>query len=306
MDSIYRKGVCCIVLSLEPKKFNTMTFKKFSELPREKAIRILGERILNNMDVTYHAIQFCIDHGYCYRLSSSLFPLITYDKAKLELSEIFHYPQIVEYFNKIKSLIQSSDIRISCHPSEFNVLASTNQDAVQKTITELNFYGWFMTQIGCPLSYDSPMNLHVNNSQGDFHDIHKRFIDNMLHLSDDVRKRLVIENDDKQSGWSIRKLVDIFHANHSFPITFDYLHHKCHPDGLSEKEAFEEAYLTWGNHRPLFHYSETRPDQSNPRRHADFPTQLPNTYGCSLDIDYEFKMKEKSFDYEIKSDTIAL
>jgi homoserine kinase len=42
-----KKGVCCIVLSLEeqnlPKRFKTMTYKRFSQLPREEALRELSD-----------------------------------------------------------------------------------------------------------------------------------------------------------------------------------------------------------------------------------------------------------------------
>jgi UV DNA damage endonuclease len=293
-----RKGVCCIVLSLEeqdiPKKFKTMTYKRFSQLPREQALRELSSRILNNMDVTYHAIKYCADNGHTYRLSSDLFPLITYDKANVSLQDLPDYNLILDQFNKIKSLIQSTNVRVSCHPSEFNVLASDNQNAIDKTIKELNFYGWFMTQIGCPLNYNSPMNMHIHNSKGDLNSIVKKFMSNFDKLSEDVKTRLVIENDDKDSCWSIKKLMRHFHSVTAIPITFDYLHHKCHPDGLTEKQAFELAYSTW-NTTPLFHYSESIEGHKNPRKHADYATRIPDSYGLNVDVDFELKMKEKSF-----------
>lgn len=49
---------------------------------------------------------------------------------------------------------------------------------------------------------------------------------------------------------------------------------------------------TWNGHVPLFHYSESQPNQNNPRKHADWVTSLPNTYGSNVDLDFEFKMKD--------------
>ena len=86
-----------------------------------------------------------------------------------------------------------------------------------------------------------------------------------------------------------------FHSVCGIPITFDYLHHKCHPDNLSEEQAFHLARITWGNHIPLFHYSESIVGHKNPRKHADYATRLPDTYGCNVDVDFELKMKEQSF-----------
>jgi UV DNA damage endonuclease len=295
-----KKGICCIVLALEemydpPKKFKTMTYKRFSELPRKEAISELSSRILNNMDVTYHAIKYCAENNHSYRLSSDLFPLITYKKADIKLYDLPNYNLIEDQFKKIKELIYFTNVRVSCHPSEFNVLASENLEAVDKTITELDFYGWFMTQIGCPLSYKAPMNVHINNSNGNFKDIANRFADNVCRLSVNVVSRLVVENDDKEKCWSVKKLFDMIHTNFNIPITFDYLHHKCHSDSLSERDAFTLAVKSWGNFKPLFHYSESMPDQKNPRKHADYATCLPNTYNTDIDLDFEFKMKEKSF-----------
>lgn len=289
-----KKGICCIVLSIEPKKFQTMTYKRFSELPRNVALSTLGERILNNMNVTYDAIQYCATNGHNYRLSSSLFPLITYDEANVKLEDLPQYNAILSAMNRIKNLIVSSDVRVSCHPSEFNVLASENQKAVEKTIEELNFYGWFMTQIGCALDYRSPINIHVNNANGEWADIAARFAENVCRLSLNVASRLVVENDDKEKCWSVNRLIKHIHP-YGFPITFDYLHHSCHPDNTEEKEAFDNCVKTWGKFKPLFHYSESAPDQKNPRKHADYAVKSPETYGVDIDVDYEFKMKEMSF-----------
>ena len=293
-----RFGLCCISLDLqeleEPLKFQTMTYKRFSQLDRTEALSILGDRILNNMLVTNATIQHCADNNMCYRISSDLFPLITYQAADIEWEELPNYEQIDESFDEIAYTIQQTNVRISCHPSEFNVLASTNTDAVDRTVTELNFYSSFLDRIGCPADYNSPMNLHINNRQGSNDEVVERFIQNFNRLDDNCRNRLVVENDDKLNCWSVKQLIKDFHLKTNIPITFDYLHHACHPDGLSEQEALEQCYMTWGEYRPLFHYSENIPDHPNPRKHADYASQPFNTYGLDFDVDMELKMKDKA------------
>lgn len=292
-----RYGICCIVLSLEdnnpPKKFQRMTYKKFSETPRQEAIATLSKRILNNIDVTFHAIKYCHEKNYCYRLSSDLFPLITYDKANLRMEDLPDYDNILSLYSQIKEYLKNNNVRISLHPSEYNVLASENQDAVEKTIRELNFYSKFMDEIGCPNDYNSPINFHINNNQGGREEIIQRLVKNLDRLDSNCFDRIVIENDDKPKCWSVKKLYEFFHKATKKPITFDFLHHKCHPDGLSEEEAFNICYETWGNFRPTFHYSESR-NEKQIRAHSDFPLYKPNTYNKSFDIDLEFKMKEKA------------
>lgn len=290
-----RYGVCCIVLDLEnnnpPKKFQKITYKRFSSLPREEAVSILSKRILNNIDVTFDAIKYCAERNYCYRLSSDLFPLITYDKAEVDLEDLPDYNKIQDLFLQIKNFIYSSKVRISCHPSEYNVLASHNQEAVNKTIKELNFYSWFMDQIGCPPNYNSPMNLHIHNNDGHPVDIIDRLLKNCENLDRNCWNRLVFENDDKINCWSVSKLFKYYYSATNKPITFDYLHHKCHPDNLSEEDAILLCFDTWGEYRPLFHYSESK-EGNNPRAHCDLPSKSFCTYGLDFDLDFEVKQKD--------------
>jgi UV DNA damage endonuclease len=290
-------GLCCISLNLqeldEPLRFQTMTYKRFSSLPREEAVHTLGERILNNMTVTEETIKYCSLNNLCYRVSSSLFPLITYDEANISLEELPQYEQIQNKFKDISQAISSGGVRISCHPSEFNVLASTNKGAVEKTIQELNFYSKFLDNIGCEANYNNPINLHIHNKNGTYPEIIDRFMQNFHRLDVNCQRRLVVENDDKINCWSVKELIDHFHTATNIPITFDYLHHLCNPDSLSEQEALELCYLTWGNYKPLFHYSESAPG-NNPRKHADYAVNPINTYGLDFDLDFELKMKDKA------------
>lgn len=294
-----RFGLCCISLNLRefesPLKFQTMTYKRFSQLDRKEALSILGDRILNNMIVTDATIQYCADNNYCYRISSDLFPLITYDLANVKLEDLPNYKEIDEAFDKIAYTIQQTNVRISCHPSEFNVLASTNEQAVDKTIKELNFYSSFLDRIGCPADYNCPMNMHINNRQGTNDEVVQRFIHNFSRLSSNCRKRIVIENDDKLNCWSVKQLINDFYPKTNIPITFDYLHHACHSDGWSEQQAMRFCYLTWDTYKPLFHYSESA-EGNNPRKHADYGYKSIQTYGLNFDLDMELKMKDKAIE----------
>lgn len=290
-----RYGLCCISLDLQelevPLKFQTITYKRFSSLDRDDALELLGDRILNNMIVTNETIKHCAVHDMCYRMSSDLFPLITYEKASVDLTELPNHDDIQDAFDVLEATIASTGVRISCHPSEFNVLASTNADAVNRTIDELNFYSSFMDRIGCVASHASPINLHVQNKEEDTGEIFARFLSSWDRLDPNCRARLVLENDDKASCWSVRQLVDVFHSRLSIPVTFDYLHHKCHPDGLTEQEAFDLAHSTWPV-KPLFHYSESR-SEDKPRAHADYAESKFEVYQ-DADVDFELKMKDKA------------
>jgi hypothetical protein len=53
----------------------------------------------------------------------------------------------------------------------------------------------------------------------------------------------------------------------------------------------DECAKTWGNVKPLFHYSESHPDKTNPRAHADMPTDYP----VSDQYDFDIELKGKDF-----------
>jgi UV DNA damage endonuclease len=267
-----------------------MTYKRFSSLPREEALKILGERIQNNLMVTNETIKFCAENNYVYRVSSDIFPLITYDEANVSLEDLPNHDEIQDEFDNIQSTISNSTVRVTCHPSEFNSLSSLTPKVIEKTIVELNFYSSFFDRIGLPANTNAAMNLHVHNNNGTREEISHRFYENFKRLDENCQKRMTIENDDKLNCWSVRELVDIFHPITRIPICFDYLHHKCHPNNTTEVEAINMCYDTWQT-RPLFHYSESRPG-NNPRAHADYAEIPFETYGLDFDLDMELKAKD--------------
>ena len=288
-----RPGLCCISLSLQerdpPVKFQTITFKRFSSLPRSEALEILGSRILNNLQTTNETIKFCGENNWVYRVSSDIFPLITYDEANVSLEDLPQHDDIQDEFDNIERTIKETNVRVSAHPSEYNSLASLSDRVVEKTITELNFYSSFFDRIGLPANTNSPMNLHVHNNNGTREEIAHRFYNNFKKLDENCQARLTIENDDKLNCWSVKELVNIFHPITHIPICFDYLHHKCHSNNTNEVEAINMCYDTWQT-RPLFHYSESR-EGNNPRAHADYAIEPINTYGLEFDLDFELKGK---------------
>lgn len=290
-----KPGLCCISLELKERGIShqTMTFKRFTSLPRGEALEILGDRILNNLRTTNETIKYCAENNWVYRVSSDIFPLITYDEANINLEDLPNHDDIQDEFDSIEQTILETGVRVSCHPSEFNVLASTNQAAVEKTITELNFYSSFFDRIGLAADYTAPMNMHIHNKSGSYDEIISRFVLNFNRLDENCRKRLVIENDDKTNCWSVDELITVFYPRTNIPITFDYLHHKCNPNGLDEETAIKRCHETWGGYTPLFHYSESRPG-NNPRAHADYAENDFNTYGLDFDVDFELKCKDNA------------
>lgn len=284
-------ALCCISNELADRgiKFQTMTYSRFSSLPRIQALATLSDRILNNFKVTHKTIKHCIATGIKgYRLSSSITPLLNHPDMRMTLDQLPNFDAIADEIDATAKTIANNDIRISAHPSEYISLTSKEERVIDNSILDLEMHAMIFDLLGLPNDYRSPLNIHCRQD-GDMEEISSRFMLNFNKLSASVRNRLVLENNDNAKGvWSIKNLYNIFHLRHGIPITFDNLHHKMLSGDMSEQAAFELAYSTWPT-TPLFHYSEGIGDTRN---HADYAISTPNSYGKQVYFDVELKAKD--------------
>jgi len=287
-------NLCCISnqLKRDGYSFQTMTWSQYKKLCQSEgkafAIKTLGERYLNNVQLTHRTIKYCVDNGWGYRVSSSLFPIITHPDVDFILEDIPQYDDIMIEFANIRKA--KYNIRLSIHPDQFNVLASENIEAVRKTVKELTHHAEIMDLLGCEQSYFNPINIHVNCNSGVPEDIAMRFTYWLSVMPHNVRSRLVVENEDK-GMWTVSNLLKHFWEEYGIPVTFDNLHHKCNPCELSESLAMAHCAGTWYhyNTKPLFHYSESCPDNNNKRAHAEIPTDIPPSDKYDWDIELKGK-----------------
>lgn len=284
-------SLCCIsnVLAEQGTKFRTMTYKSFSSKPRGESLQKLSEIVRNNFSVSEKIVRHCKAAGIMgYRLSSDLCPVIKHPDVMLNLEDLPEYGFIKYEIDKLKKAIKDTGIRVSAHPSEYITLTSEDPKALQNSITDLETHADIFDRLDLPQSYYSPLNIHVRKD-GDPIDISSRFFTNFDRLSDSVRKRLVLENNDNANGvWSIKNLHTYFHQTRGIPITFDNLHHKILHNDMTEEEAFNLSYSTW-DCQPIFHYSEGK---NNTRAHCDMAENLPQNYNKDVMFDVELKNKD--------------
>ena len=133
-------------------------------------------------------------------------------------------------------------IRITVHPGPFNVLVSPTDRVVENTITDLEIHGKVFDMMGLSRTPYNKLNIHCNGVYGDKKSAMDRFCKNFERLSPAVQGRLTVENDDKESMYSVKDLMYI-HERIGIPIVFDYHHHKFCTGGLTEQEALNWQYL---------------------------------------------------------------
>jgi UV DNA damage endonuclease len=81
------------------------------------------------------------------------------------------------------------------------------------------------------------------------------------------------------------------------PIVHDYHHHTFCTGGLSQLDAVELALSTWGDVRPVVHYSQSRSvEQNDPKirahAHSDSYWEPIDTFDFDMDVMLECKHKE--------------
>jgi UV DNA damage endonuclease len=168
---------------------------------------------------------------------------------------------------------------------------------VTKTIKDLETHGEIFDLMGLELSPYNKINIHCNGVYGDKLASMDRFCANFQRLSNSVKTRLTVENDDKASMYSVSDLMYI-HEKIGIPIVFDYHHHQFCTGGLTEEQALNLAVTTWPKSiTPIVHYSESKSLHENnpaikPQAHSDIIKSLPNTYGLDVDIMVESKHKD--------------
>jgi UV DNA damage endonuclease len=305
-----RFGYCCINLSLQEGKKDSwvttnrsMTKKTFLE----KGLNYVSELALKNVTDLNKILEWNNNSGIkMYRMSSDMFPWC----SEYEIDELPDFPQIKELLESAGQKAKAFDQRITFHPSPYGVLASLNPEVVIKAIKELRQHAEIMDLMGLDQSHYYPINIHVNTTKPTKEEAAQRFCDNFYLVPENVKKRLVVEVDDKTSQYTSSDLKQLIYDKIGIPITFDYLHNQCNPPtGLSEKQSLEICLNTWGEITPLTHYSESKKlfesDSAKLLAHTDWIHSKIETYGLVFDIELEVKMKDKALlDYDQKIERI--
>ena len=284
-------GLCCIFRE-EPIKFRQTTAAALQKYSRREQLDKLSSLCLQNLSSLDEALGWVIANGIgAFRVLSPLSPRITHPDVGYGLEELPACEEIEALCKKIRARRQQRDIRLSLHPDQFNVLSSPHPEVIQNTITELEYQGMLAEKIGADV-----INLHAGGVYGDKPRALARLKDHFTLLSERVRSRLTLENDDR--SYTPADLLPVC-AVLGIPMVYDVHHHRCLADGLSLREATKRCVESWEavDREAYFHISSSRDgyDSKNPRPHADyiaiddFPTEWLD---LDITVDIEAKAKE--------------
>lgn len=285
-------GYACINLSLGKNitTNRTMIKKTFTQ----KGLDYVSDLVLQNVADLERIIDWNESNGIkLYRMSSEMFPWAT----EYEFTQLKDWKEISSILKVCGDKAKKYGQRLTFHPGPFNVLTSPKESVVLNTIKDLEVHGRIMDAMGLSQTPYNVINIHCNGVYGDKKSAMDRFITNFQRLSESVKTRLTIENDDKASMYSVMDLWYIW-SKIGTPIVFDYHHHQFCTGDLSEEQALKLAAETWPpTIKQLTHYSESKSLHENniklkPQAHSDYINSLPNSYGVDIDVEVEAKAKD--------------
>ena len=292
-------GLCCLNTVLRLKKppvfaSRSIILKTFED----KGFEHLREKIIQNLRDVLTIMDWNERHGIkVYRLSSEMFPHLSNPEAPNYTID-FAKDLLVEIGNRSRKYNQ----RLTFHPGQYNVIGTPNPDIFAKTSLDLGCHANILDEMG--VGKDSVIVIHGGGVYGDKETTKDRWCEQFNYLPENVKRRLVLENCEKNFS-----VVDCLEVSDkiNIPVVFDTHHFECykllHPgERFEDPDIYIHAVLeTWWRReiKPKFHVSEQGKGRTG--HHSDYIETIPNylmeipdKFGCNIDIMIEAKMKEQA------------
>jgi len=166
-------------------------------------------------------------------------------------------PDIQAHLEKIFAPIgkraRELGVRLSFHPGQFCVLASANENIVERSIAEFEYHADMARWMGYGKSFqDFKINVHISGRQGP-DGLRKAY----SRLSPEARNCITIENEENSWG-----LSDCLSIGDLIPIVMDVHHHWCREGEYiqTSDDRVKRVIDSWRGVRPAMHYSVSRED----------------------------------------------
>lgn len=280
-------GYACLTVGVPNTEFNTCLLKNASD---EKLI----ELIKHNLNSLENMIEYNSNNKInLFRISSSLIPFGSSPSNKIVWWDLFE-----KQLKKIEKKITRSGIRVSMHPGQYTVLNAMDDNVLKCAVEDLNYHTRVLDSLG--LGPEHKIVLHIGGVYNNKKQAINRFIKNYDQLSESVKNRLVIENDDK--SYTISDVLEIGRCR-DIPVVFDNLHHSVNPCKEDQSDLYwiDESKKTWkkkdGNQK--IHYSQQNLEKkpgahSKTIRITEFMDYYNGLENKNIDIMLEVKDKNLS------------
>jgi UV DNA damage endonuclease len=276
-------GLCCLFKE-EKIKFKTFTLKGLT-IERVKSV------YSHNISTLQKAFDYCNSNNIkSYRISSDVLPKFGTLLRNGFIDDEFLSP----YLERLKKL-NSHNLTLSFHPSQFVNMGSHNEDVIKNSIDDIRDHILLSKYLGV-----GEINIHIGGAYGNPTETKKRFIQNMRDtFSRDELDLITIEND--ELNFSISDVIEVCNEL-EIRAVYDIHHERCFQIGkeINEVENMKLARETWKSYDYCrVHLSSPRDGYSTPsksRPHHDFidKNDFPEWISKfdNVHIDIEAKAKE--------------
>ncbi|MGI6549497.1 MAG: UV DNA damage repair endonuclease UvsE [Syntrophomonadales bacterium] len=288
--------VAMSVLLKNASPSRTVTVKSFSALEEKnpgsglyKVRKAAEENLDNSLRLLKHNAGNSIA---VYRFSSKLIPLATHPL----LSEWDYVTELLPRFKAIGEFVKEHGQRVSFHPDHFTLINSPRQEVWQASLADLDHHCLMLEAM--QLDHRSKLVIHVGGGYQNKENARARFCDNWQLLSERVRNRIVLENDDRvYTAADVLGLCQELHI----PMVLDIHHFACNNEGEDLHELLPAIFQTWQGSGlpPKIHVSSPK-SADQPRHHHDFVNpddlypflSLAREITPELDVMVEAKQKD--------------
>jgi UV DNA damage endonuclease len=252
----------------------------------------LKKTVQNNLNCLKKILKFNLQNNiFFFRISSDTIPFASHPVMDFDWKDYFQ-----DDFLIIGEIIKEHGMRVSMHPDQFILLNSLREDVFQRSYAELKYHADLLDLLGIDGSHK--IQLHVGGVYGDKKESMERFVGRYHRLNPSIKKRLVIENDDR--SYSAQDCLALWEKT-KIPVVFDVFHHQLNNNGEELQEVIPTISNTWQikDGLPMVDFSSQEPDK-RPGAHAKtldtriFTDFLQKTEGIPFDIMLEIKDKEAS------------
>ncbi|MGF7057086.1 UV DNA damage repair endonuclease UvsE [Brassicibacter mesophilus] len=296
---IVRLGYVAMAVDLKdcsPSK--TITYSQYSkmlddEVKLYKLKKLAKENLINTKRILLYNAAHDIK---VYRITSKLIPLINHPNV----SYWNYIDELSEVFDQIKAIINKNNFRISAHPDHFTLLSSPRQDVISSSINDLVYHNNIMKAFGLD-HQNGKLVIHVGGKYNSKKQAINRFKTNFSKLPEEIRNRIILENDDK-----IYDLIDVLEVCEELkiPMVLDIHHQWCNNRKEKIEYYLERVFNTWNDRIliPKIHVS-------SPKSELEFRAHANNINpDFFFNFIYKAKTLNKDFDVmiEAKNKNLAL
>ena len=187
------------------------------------------------------------------RLSSDILPVYTEPSWKWfwRQSDVRDYAE--RNFCRVGQLARENRVRLSFHPGQFTVLASSNPGIVDRSIEEFEYHTDMARWMGYGKTFqDFKINVHISGREGP-EGIRRA----LTKLSPEARNCITIEND--EMTWGIDSSIELVK---DCALVLDIHHHWINSGEYIDPsdDRVKRIIDSWRGVRPTLHYSVSRED----------------------------------------------